>query len=295
MLARDISFLGQNARQAHVKSKTHHQRVDEGVDENKLPDGSRHVSDASPHAEHGTGVVVGLEGRAELALGEDDEGIENLVKLAQVEDPAVKGQPLVPQAARLRVTGQAVHQGSARVRGLKGARGVVVVDGVSEARAAVQTAEAVNGARPAVRARRAGDAATHAAEHGPKGPGRVDAEEDIVEDDKGEEGPRLADGPGLLVAALVVDVEALDGDGVEGANGQRNLGVEGGLEEVLGDVEGPQDGGRNRVRGNGLWHVDGRKVEQARVGQRPEDVKIVVGHDCGVCVCGRTNYVEKGA
>ncbi len=42
------------------------------------------------YAHHGAGVVVRLQRRAELALGEDDERVEHLVELAEVEDPAVE-------------------------------------------------------------------------------------------------------------------------------------------------------------------------------------------------------------
>lgn len=82
--------------------------MNERVDENKLPNGSRHVTHASPHAEHGSSVVVGLESRAELALGEDDEGVKNLVELAEIEDPAIVSQSLVPHTATNSSTGETV-------------------------------------------------------------------------------------------------------------------------------------------------------------------------------------------
>ena len=86
---------------------TYHHGVDARVDEGKHPDGSRHVADTGPHAEHSTGVVVGLQGGAALALHDDDDGIKHLVELGQVEDPAPESETLVPhatQVVRLRQT-----------------------------------------------------------------------------------------------------------------------------------------------------------------------------------------------
>ena len=56
---------------------TYHHGVDARVDEGKHPDGSRHVADTGPHAEHGTSVVVSLQSGAALALHDDDDGVES--------------------------------------------------------------------------------------------------------------------------------------------------------------------------------------------------------------------------
>jgi hypothetical protein len=90
---------------------TYHKGVNKGVNENKLPDGSRHVTHASPHAEHGSSVVVGLESRTELALGENDESVENLVELAEIEDPTIESQTLVPHTTADSSTGKAINNG----------------------------------------------------------------------------------------------------------------------------------------------------------------------------------------
>lgn len=87
---------------------TYHQRVNERVDENKLPDRCSHVTHASPHAQHGSSMVISLESRAKLALGEDDKSIENLVELAEIKDPTIISQTLVPHAARNCSTGESV-------------------------------------------------------------------------------------------------------------------------------------------------------------------------------------------
>lgn len=194
--------------------ETYHQGVDKGVDENEHPDRSRHVAHASPHAEHSTSVMVGLESRAELALGEDDEGIEDLVEFAEIEDPTVVSQTLVPETTGLSPAGKIVNEGGVSSDRDEGARGVVVVDGVSNADRTVQTAEAISGTGKALGTSRVENTPPHTAKHTPKGPGRVDGEEDIVEDDKDLEGAGLGDGPGFLVMRLVVNIEALDGDGI---------------------------------------------------------------------------------
>lgn len=95
----------------YLRFLTYHQGVDEGVDQYKLPDGSRHISHASPHAQHGSSVVVGLKSRAELALSEDDESVKNLVELAEVEDPTIESQTLVPHTAADSSTGKSIDNG----------------------------------------------------------------------------------------------------------------------------------------------------------------------------------------
>lgn len=70
--------------------------MDTRVDKDEHPDGRRHVAHTSPHTHHSTGMVVRLERGTHFPLGEDDEGVENLVELAEVEDPAVEGQAFVP-------------------------------------------------------------------------------------------------------------------------------------------------------------------------------------------------------
>lgn len=81
----------------------YHQGMDERVEKDKDPNGGGHVAHASPHAHHGSGVMVGLQCGAEFALGENDQGVEDLIKLAQVEDPAIVCEALVPKTASLGV------------------------------------------------------------------------------------------------------------------------------------------------------------------------------------------------
>lgn len=69
---------------------THHDRVNEGINQNKDPDRRRHVADASPHADHGSSMMICLQKAALLAFGDDDESINNLVELGHVEEPAVE-------------------------------------------------------------------------------------------------------------------------------------------------------------------------------------------------------------
>lgn len=72
-------------------------RIDQGED----PDRSCDVTDTCPHAHHGTGVMVRLQGRALLTLGQNDDGVKDLVELGQVEDPAEEGQTLIPETTKI--------------------------------------------------------------------------------------------------------------------------------------------------------------------------------------------------
>ena len=75
-----------------------HDGMDEGVEDNKDPDGSGLVVDAGPHGDHGARVVVGLEKRGATALEEDDNGVDDLVELGQVEDVSPVAEGVVPEA-----------------------------------------------------------------------------------------------------------------------------------------------------------------------------------------------------
>lgn len=70
-------------------------------------------------------------------------------------------------------------------------------------------AEAISSSSDAARTKGADETPLHDADHAPEGPCRVDGKEDVVQDDKDEEGACFADAPGLLVARLVVLVEQL--------------------------------------------------------------------------------------
>lgn len=73
--------------------------MDQGIDPAKHPDWRAHVANASPHAEHGTHVMIDLQRAGSLALHQDDQGVEDFIELAEVEHPAPKGQAFVPQPA----------------------------------------------------------------------------------------------------------------------------------------------------------------------------------------------------
>ena len=194
---------------------TYHQRVDARVDKDEHPNGRTHVSHAGPHAHHGTGVVVRLERRAELALGQDDEGIEHLVELAQVEDPAVEGQALVPDASRLSRRRGVGREGQRAIRGRR--QGVSVAlpalcvlteeARLSQTGGPVHPAYAVDSARQAIRAKGTDEAPAGGAEHPPPRPCRVDGQEDVVRCHEGKEEPCPAQGPGLLIRGPVVAVQ----------------------------------------------------------------------------------------
>ena len=96
------------------------------VDQAEDPDRRCHVTDTGPHAHHRAGVVIGLQGGALLALGQNDHRINNLVKLGQVEEPAEVSKTLVPKATNISRVGHAVCQVVSRVgdRPLVGDRAV---------------------------------------------------------------------------------------------------------------------------------------------------------------------------
>lgn len=124
--------------------KSHHKSVDEAVDEDKHPDRRAHVAHTSPHAQHSACVVVGLQSRAALALCDNDERVQDLVELAQIEDPAPESETLVPQSSNVSVIGSTVRSHvDERVLGLPNVDGCVVGNRVAESSRSVDLAQRV--------------------------------------------------------------------------------------------------------------------------------------------------------
>ena len=243
---------------------SYHHGVDAGIDQDKHPDGRRHEAHTGPHGQHGAGMVVLLEGGAALALGEDDGRVEDLVELGEVEPPAPEGEALVPDAAHVGAVWQARRPVHEHIRVLTGpaVRGRVVGDGVAQPAWAVDLAERVDGAYDGVGVGVVGERVLEGEDHGHARDGRVDGEEDIVGDDKGEERARLGDAPRLVLVLAVVPVQVRDDDGVDERDGQRHLVVECALEDALRDMPRVRERGLTRVRvGDGLRRRVGREFE----------------------------------
>lgn len=116
-------------------------------------------------------MVVCLEGRAELALGENDQCVDDLVELAEVEDPAVESKALVPQTAKIRgARGTMGSQNCARRGGLPCAGCLVIDDSISQAPRSIEFANRVDEAREPGGAKGVHHGATEGAEHTDKGP-----------------------------------------------------------------------------------------------------------------------------
>lgn len=210
-------------------------------------------------------MVVLLEGSAALALCENDGRVKDFVELGEVEPPAPESKTLVPDPANVGGVGQAV--GADLNLGIEAAPAVVDVavgDGVAQAAGAVDLAEGVDGADNGVGLAVVGERVLEAADHGHARHGRVDGEEDIVEDDKGVEGAGFGDPPRLVAVLAVVPVDVRHGDEVDGGDGQRDLVRQRALVDVFGDGEGVLEGRLARPwRRNGRGRGIGRELEDS--------------------------------
>ena len=218
--------------------KTHHKSVDEAVDEDEHPDRRAHVAHTSPHTQHSACVVVCLKSCATLALCDNDESVQDLIELAEVEEPTPEGKSLVPQSSnisRIRVSTRAhVNQ---RVLGFPNVDGRVVCSSIAQASRSVDLAHRVGNACETGRVVESWESVSECAVHGDEGSGAVDCKDDVVEDDERlEEG--LARNPPWLMATLAVDgVQSEDGEDVGGRKEERHLGAHREVEEPWRDAE----------------------------------------------------------
>jgi hypothetical protein len=224
--------------------------VNTRVDEDEHPDGRCHEAHSSPHGQHSAGMVVLLESRAALTLCEDDGRVEDFVELGEVEPPAPERETLVPDPANIARVWQASRRVDENIGVLAGpgVGGRVVRDSIAEPTGPIDLAKRVDGADDRVGVAVVRERRLQRADHGHAGDGRVDSQEDIVEDDKGEEGSRLGNPPRLVRVLAVVPIEVRDGDGVHGGDGQRHFVGQRAFEDVLGNMEWVREGRLNDVR-----------------------------------------------
>ena len=237
----------------------YHKSVDEAVDEDKHPDRRAHVAHTSPHAQHSACVVVCLQSRAAFALCDNDEGVQDLVELAEVEDPTPECQSLVPQSSNISRVRVAVRAHvNERVLGLPDVDGRVVGSGVTKTSGSVDLAHGIGDARKAIGVIETRPGVTEGSEHGDEGGEAVGRKDDIVEDDEGLEEGLASDPPRLVVTLAVHSVEGKDGDDVGGSEQDWHL-------RAHREVEQPWRDAKRRAK---RALSDGRRQRCGEVGRR---------------------------
>ena len=218
--------------------------MDKAVEKEEDPDGRAHVLDSDKETTASAHMVVRLQGRALLALQEDDGGVDKLVELGDVEPPAVKSKTLVPESSELVRLGDVGVDSS--LGGSGGERvaleprldrgGRVVDSSVAQSRGTLHPAERVHGTPESVRRSKGVLKAPPRGTNNPdKGPSRVDGEENVVGDHKPEEAGSLADRPWLSTSLAVDIVPGLDDEDIGGGKEEWPFVVERSKEQVLGD------------------------------------------------------------
>jgi len=153
-------------------------------------------------------MVVSLQSRAPLPLGRDDKGVQELVELAEIEQPAPEGETLVPHAANIGGVRSSVwQQVDDGVLDLPGSGGRVEGDGVTQTARTVYLAERVGHTGQSVGVVEAGPDTIRSPRQGSKGDGRVEGQEDVVQHDKDLEGASLCNPPRFVSIANIVRVD----------------------------------------------------------------------------------------
>jgi hypothetical protein len=226
--------------------------MDSRVDEHEHPDRRAHVPDSGPHAKHGSRMMVSLESAAPLALGNDDQGINDLVELAEVEPPAPECQSFIPQAAHVCPVRQTTIEHDLRIGSIPRAGRGVVADRISESTRAIDLAKRIH-CRHQIARSNGGKSALQCPEHSNMGDQAIDSEENVVSNDQPKEGSSLRDGPWLVLATSVDAVEQGNRRKVYRSNGDRDERIERLIEEVIGNGEGCSQRARWRRRAEGAW------------------------------------------
>jgi hypothetical protein len=178
------------------------------VNQDKHPDWRRHIANTSPHAQHGTRVVISLESGAALALGNDDGRVKDLVEFGEVEPEAPPGKAFIPHPSHVSRWGPGngvEADGAIPVVPLIRLR----VEGGSAAKStrAIDFAQSINGTDKCVAVGIMGKGPLQTVEHGIASDGGVDSEKDVVQDDECIKGTRLADSPSLVAIAAIVRIQ----------------------------------------------------------------------------------------
>jgi hypothetical protein len=246
--------------------------VDERVDKDKHPDRRGHVTDASPHAQHGACVVVGLESCASLALCDNDHGVDNLVELGEVEEPAPEGKALVPEAANVGGVRSALwHQLDHSVFGLPDIGGRVVVNSIAKAARTIDLTQRVGNTSQASAVVKSRPNSVDSAAHGVEGDTGVDSQENVVQNDKDLEGASFTDGPWLVSLTSVVRVDGEHSDDIGSRNGDGNLYVQGAVVDIEVDREGRLPSGLVGGRRESSGQMMRRELEERSVGEGEMD------------------------
>jgi hypothetical protein len=200
------------------------------------------IPDSSPHADHGTRVVVGLKKRALLSLQQDNGGVDNLVELGEVEPPSVPSERILPKTLNLNTRGDesSIHHGSVAHKDSPG-----LLTDLAQASDRVLERALV-------------ERVVHSPHHSDKGPSRVDCEEDIVKNDEDLEDAGVGNAVRLSVGAVVEEVR---GNGVDGGNGERYPYVKSGGVNVGGNGDVVGDNERGLASGEGGGERRGREGE----------------------------------
>lgn len=144
-------------------------------------------------------MVVSLQSRRSLSLSQDNNGINNLVKLGKVKEPSIESKTLIPKTSTSRQrSGRDISLTRSGGNPLLSRR--IICDGVAKSRWSIELAKAVNHTNDSLRSRWRWDSSLKPLPHADECPSRVNGEENVVKNDDPVEGAGLGDGPWLVTA-----------------------------------------------------------------------------------------------
>lgn len=174
-------------------------------------------------------MMVALERRASLSLGQYDCRVEGFIELGQIKGPAPEGEPFIPQPANVGRLGLTIRiEVYQRILDRPSLVGRIPGRSITQPTRPVQFAKGIdNGSWPmsidalcVLPREQAGPDSVHGADQPDEGESREDCQCYVVEQNKGGKEPRLAEWPWLVVASSIDAVEDRYRGQVESSDGE---------------------------------------------------------------------------
>ena len=208
------------------------------INEDEHPNRRTHIPNSSPHTQHRPSVMIRLQCRTPLSLGENNARVEDFVEFADIKHPAPESQSFIPQPSNIRRVRVAVGaEMDERILHLPDIQRSIIRSSIPKPSRSMHLTQAIRRLRRPILTIPARQGLLDSPEHRHERREAVKREHDIVHHDEVPE-PFLATyAPCLVVSVAVVAVECEDCEDICCGEEDGDFGPESEVVEVLVDAE----------------------------------------------------------